>query len=160
MKIVFDSSNIEELGKELTQGIADFEKDAKPVLMKLGERAADEVVRAILAGKDLGGGALKPNEPSTAHRKDDKYGHHKPLIATGQLSDRREWKVAVRRSKKGTLIVSINPKGDRKKIFYGYLPAKGYNRSQGLSQKMGKEASAVTSELIKTLFTRWLKDIE
>lgn len=159
MKVEFDATEIEGLAEELTKGIADFNKEAKPFLKALGEKAADDMVNAILTGKDLEGSSLKPNEASTAHRKKAKRNQDPstPLIDSGALSKRENWKVGIRKSKKGLIHAVANPGKDRKEIFYNYLKAKGYDKSQGMTAKFARHVLEEEAKFILKLMGRWMK---
>ena len=163
MKLTFESTDLATLSEELLNGMDDLEVQMKPFLMRMGNKIADDMVNAMLAGKDLGGAPLKPNEPSTYRRK--KFQKEKarkgvistePLIETGELTNRALWKVSVRKTKKGVISVSAVPSKNRRKVFYGYIKYHGYNRSQGMTKAVAELGTEGTAKTIMDVMARWL----
>lgn len=165
MILKWDIRDLESFGKGLTDMLTEIEKAATEVLLRHGNRVADDIVDSIRRGVDLSGGVLKPNTKRAARRKARKKGLMpagfkgdprelvRPLIDTGILIDRGRWQIKTRRSRKGELSVSIGPSADRARVFYAYLPSKGYNKSQGIRKELAKqftnEMGTMVSELLK-----------
>lgn len=168
----FDTSSLESFAKGLTDAAKAIESDMEGILKAAGERVADAMVDAINAGQEIGGGDLKPNTRGWTRRKaaakgitrdqyprgregTEAYGQAcaaatKPLVHTGALANRSNWQVKLRRAKVGTITVAISPGSDRARVFYSYLPSKGYNRSQGMTdeeaQRFIKESDSQLGE--------------
>ena len=157
MRMKFDYSNLRELAEGLQMAEAELLKEMRPVLKKIGEKIIDDMVDAINKGKDLSGAPLKPNELSTLRKKKRKNRGNKPLIDTGELADRSKWKLRVTKSKKGMIYVTVNPSRDRKKVFYKFLPKKGYNRSQGMTSQRAAWGTRLVAQQAAMTIARWIE---
>jgi len=147
MKVLFESRDLEDLIRQLKDLPLKVDEELKPEMLKIGGLMADTMVDAINSGIDLSGQPLKGS------RRKGK----RPLIKTGKLATRGAWRVKFRKSKAGIASVTANPSSDRTKVFYGFLPNKGYDQSQGVPEVDMDRYTRLISDRLMLILAKYMK---
>lgn len=164
VKIIIETPGLKKVVKALLEIFDDIEAEAFDPLRAVGYQTAQAVCDAIHEGVNLDGEPLKEISRNTVSRrvknkgKKSKDKDRRPMIDTGELSNITKWRVNVRRSKKGEMMVTAKPSEERDKVFF-YLEKKGFTRVYGVDSSMARVLEFTAAEVMNDAMAKFGRKI-